>query len=412
MLQPDPITYINSELPSLWLVVAVGSQTYTFELEYGIARPITVGSASHADIQLPSVDFPPIVCYFEREQDAVLLVPAYRSHALRCDTSVVDRPRRLYRRSVIEIPGVTLSVRVRQEPPTSPNCERVLPAAQGQEGANTEAPRGPGAEGPHCGYSNSIACEIDAHELPTLSRIPSAYALAPHSASEARGALSGAPILDVESEYARRDSCHIEHAVAPPPLRLDAVSELPRSQTLAIADGGAPLAFDAASQRGTLRTHETEAAAGADPLSIAPAVVTIRASAHASRNPLATVGNLASDRPKLVTSCAALGAVALALAMVGASRLYDAATLTAGQANPMSHGALAELRTAPGASPSVARVVEGQVLKPQVQQPNASLTHESTSKAIVADIAVRESHVAQPSASAGAAIVPKHSAAE
>ncbi|MGC4068041.1 MAG: hypothetical protein QM784_26010 [Polyangiaceae bacterium] len=114
---------MSTDADSLWLVVKSVERSWVFEMPAECTRVVTMGAAEHVDIRLNSPAAPPLACYFEREGDAIRIVPAYLSEHLRVDTTVAERPRWIMRRSIVELPGVVLQVRVRDEPPTSPNWE-------------------------------------------------------------------------------------------------------------------------------------------------------------------------------------------------------------------------------------------------------------------------------------------------
>lgn len=112
----------SGALLSLWLVVKYEGTTYAYEMVAGANRAVTVGSSDHVDIRTYQPDVPPIACFFERVCDEIWLVPGYRGQVmLRVDTQLIEIPQRIWRRAIVELPNVTLEVRVREEPPTNPD---------------------------------------------------------------------------------------------------------------------------------------------------------------------------------------------------------------------------------------------------------------------------------------------------
>lgn len=101
----------------LWLTVRWDDcPERCFELPPNKHRAIVVGSAPDADIRIEEAA--PVAFFIERDDHGVWLTPAYADEALRIDTRKLDKRRRLYLSSVVEISNTKLRLRLRDTPPT------------------------------------------------------------------------------------------------------------------------------------------------------------------------------------------------------------------------------------------------------------------------------------------------------
>lgn len=113
-------TCVESE--SLWVVITVQRRSFCFELDGQRRHSISIGSAPCADIRIEQIQPVPIECNLMREAGEIWIIPGWPTNFIRVDSVVVDRPMRLWRRCGVQIEGVHFEVRIREEPPTSPDC--------------------------------------------------------------------------------------------------------------------------------------------------------------------------------------------------------------------------------------------------------------------------------------------------
>jgi len=300
MVHPDTIKDITDDVTSLWLIVTIADLSSVFEFPAGQTRPITVGAAAHADVRVRYEDAPPMVCYIEREGDSLWLVPAYRSQSLRCDASLVERPRQLWRRSVIELPGHTISVRIRQEPPTCPNFERPR-SHPGDWGEGTHAASGPLQQ------ASSTALRLDGTQTSQG---------APPSQS---GPVSCEAKVLSSGPNETGGSAATLGAIMP-----SQIVAIERTERPADSEPGRVRSEKNRDERGLFYSVASLAedwAAETAPPSTSPAVVSIRAAQRRGTHPLALLGEFAKRRPTITAIGASLGSFILFVVMTGISRL-------------------------------------------------------------------------------------------
>ena len=78
---------------------------------------VTVGSGDEVDVRLHDPTVPSLLCFFERIDDGVWLVPAYSTSELRVNAARVNGPRRLGTRTVIEFGLCYLTAKLQHAPP-------------------------------------------------------------------------------------------------------------------------------------------------------------------------------------------------------------------------------------------------------------------------------------------------------
>lgn len=114
---------------SLWLEVSFADRSWLFELKSGEDRAVVVGSNVNADVLVVRPGVGSTHFHFEREDDAILLVPGYRA-ALRVNSLRAVDPVVLPERATIELLNLSLQVvtHVKKpehlritEPPPSPS---------------------------------------------------------------------------------------------------------------------------------------------------------------------------------------------------------------------------------------------------------------------------------------------------
>jgi hypothetical protein len=108
---------------SLWVVVSSASRSEAFELDGERRRAVAVGSCIDVDIRISGVGAAPVECFLVRDGDDIRLVPASAESDVWVGASNVSQPMRLWRRTVIEVAGVALEIKIREEPPTAPDHE-------------------------------------------------------------------------------------------------------------------------------------------------------------------------------------------------------------------------------------------------------------------------------------------------
>jgi hypothetical protein len=299
MVRPDRIAEIDDKGTSLWLVVKWGEQTLAFEFESDSARIITVGSAEHSDVRLDDVEAAPLVCYFERDRDKLWLVPGYRCKHLRADTTIVERPRKLRWRSIIEYPGMTLEVRVREEPPTSPDNEKPLPVSFFSDKTSS-------SDEPTVTLGRVVVLdeqwnEIE-EEIPTLVSVPTSRRSAPY-------------VLN-EPSASERELGQDELRIVGRPIV--SIGEESTEQKLRTNEFGA--FHDVLNQP---RLKETRYEAQSEPLSMSPSVISLRVEGTRNRHLLAALGETTRRRPGLVALGASVGAGVLVMLMLFVSRIIS-----------------------------------------------------------------------------------------
>lgn len=100
---------------SLWLDIVTKDESYLFELSVQNERAVVVGSFQRADVRIADARVEPVELHFEREGDAVCVVPAYGA-TVEVNAVRLCRPRRIVDRAIVEFQGHVLRVRVLDDP--------------------------------------------------------------------------------------------------------------------------------------------------------------------------------------------------------------------------------------------------------------------------------------------------------
>lgn len=115
------------DLASLWVTVECLRQSQCFELDGHSRHCVVIGSSLDADLRVQGRQSTPIQCNLRREGDDVWLIPGWPTNRILIDDMLIERPVKLWRRCCMEIEGVAMEVRIREEPPTSPDIELLDP---------------------------------------------------------------------------------------------------------------------------------------------------------------------------------------------------------------------------------------------------------------------------------------------
>jgi hypothetical protein len=129
----------------LWVVIEVRGQSVCFELDGQLRHSIAIGTSPCADLRVEHELRVPIECNLTRDHDEVWLIPGWPTNLIRVDGALINKPVRLWRRCRVEIEGISFGVRVREEPPTCPDCAS-LDADVSSSTAATVVPRRQSAE--------------------------------------------------------------------------------------------------------------------------------------------------------------------------------------------------------------------------------------------------------------------------
>lgn len=116
---------------SLWVSVDCLTQSQCFELDGQTRHCVVIGSSPDADLHVQGKPSTPIQCNLEREGDDIWLIPGWPTNHIRIDAVLIERPVKLWRRCTMEIEGIPMEVRIREEPPTSPDIELQSPPQTG-----------------------------------------------------------------------------------------------------------------------------------------------------------------------------------------------------------------------------------------------------------------------------------------
>jgi hypothetical protein len=103
---------------SLWLDVQLGNQHFVFEFKSEEERPIVVGSLFLADVRVDDPDVSPVEFQFERQGDALSVVPAYGTDVT-VNSERLVRARSLGELALIEFSNYSLVARVLHTRPPS-----------------------------------------------------------------------------------------------------------------------------------------------------------------------------------------------------------------------------------------------------------------------------------------------------
>lgn len=117
MAQEQPISASETLAPrTLWLDIRFADERWTFELAPDEDRAIVVGSLLRAHVRIDRSGIAPVHFHFEREGDAVRLIPAYRADL--CVNGVaVAGPHPIDQHAVIEFSGIRLQAHVLENEP-------------------------------------------------------------------------------------------------------------------------------------------------------------------------------------------------------------------------------------------------------------------------------------------------------
>lgn len=299
---------------SLWVVVSSGARSESFELDGERRRALVVGSCIDADIRITGVDAAPVECFFVRDGDEIRLVPASATSDVFVGAVNVLQPLRLWRRTVIEIAGVALDVRVREEPPTAPDNEVPYLALEGVGAPDERAKGSPGA------WPDQEARELD-------MLLKSEQGLEPSSDD---GSVSVRRILSIESHLdgPTRTSESVQPSAPWPGV--DGRSQWNAGVVRRRNPLGVPspdLSTQDAPSHGfhgspTPPSGPLSGFVDSPPSSTAPAMVSVRGLSRAPAAGLEQLGLLAQRRPLLVAAYGAIGATAIAVVLhLGASAL-------------------------------------------------------------------------------------------
>ena len=102
----------------IWLEIRLDDTTWLFELKAGEERAVVVGSHPRADVRIGRPGVAAMHFHFEREDDAVLLIPGYQA-ALRVNSVKAPEPCRLDPRATIEFRGGSLEIVTHREVPSN-----------------------------------------------------------------------------------------------------------------------------------------------------------------------------------------------------------------------------------------------------------------------------------------------------
>ncbi len=116
----------------LWLEIRLNDANWLFELKAGEERAVVVGSHPRADVCIERPGVASMHFHFEREGDAVLLIPGYQA-ALRINSVRAPGPCSLDARATVEFQGVSLEIVTHRERPSHV-------AARSPEGAAQDRP--------------------------------------------------------------------------------------------------------------------------------------------------------------------------------------------------------------------------------------------------------------------------------
>lgn len=306
----------------LWVVVASGKRSLTFELDDKVRTAIVIGSSHDSEYSFVDSRLSPIECFLEREGDDIWLVPGSPSDAIRVDTVAVVRPIRLWRRCVVEVGAITFAIRIREEPPTSPDNE--IPTVRAESLFVAEDV--PQVE-PHVEIAPATVGRSERQSSP-----PMLLALSPPDSSlnddggasvsvrtiiaiEAAESVSGAAIIqsrsadfNVERQQAPGRDLHAPaHAEIPPDFVDDRKRSSPDLPEARVAEHQVHLVSP-----GRQIVQVTLDAGESPPSSTSPAVASIRVIANGPTLPLEQLGVFAQRRPWLVIMAVIFGGMTIA----------------------------------------------------------------------------------------------------
>lgn len=112
----------------LWLELRLGDQSWLFEFRAGDERAVIVGSHVMADVRVAHEGVAATHFHFEREADAIVVVPGYRA-ALLLNEAAISDPAAIAKQACLDFRGIRLEADVHDVPP----LHLLLQARHGQE---------------------------------------------------------------------------------------------------------------------------------------------------------------------------------------------------------------------------------------------------------------------------------------
>lgn len=100
----------------LWLELRVGDQSWLFEFRAGDQRAVVVGSHLTSDVRVTREGVAATHFHFEREADAIVVVPGYRA-ALLLHEAPISEPAVIAMQGYLDFCGVRLEAEVHDVPP-------------------------------------------------------------------------------------------------------------------------------------------------------------------------------------------------------------------------------------------------------------------------------------------------------
>lgn len=287
--------------PSLWVVVSGCSRSDCFELDGIYRRAIVVGSCVDADIRITGALLAPVECFLVREGDEIRLVPACASSAVRIGSVRVEQPTRLWRKTIVEVGGIDLEVRIREEPPTAPDHEQPTQGLPSRQEAMADACSAHRSESnlTDSALSSRFGQGLDDGGVLVCPIVPVGIidAGATRIAETAqRRALVSAVVKQKERANGRDNARN----------RLGArLSDVPLGHAALRNASGEP----------ALPSGPASAYTESPPSSTAPAMISARALSRAPAAGLEQLGLLTQRRPALVALTGSIGAAAIAVAL-------------------------------------------------------------------------------------------------
>ncbi len=284
---------------SLWVVVSSCSRSDCFELDGKYRRAIVVGSCVDADIRITDAMLAPVECFLVREGDEIRLVPACASSAVRIGSVSVVQPTRLWRKTTVEVGGIELEVRIREEPPTAPDHDMPTHGLPSRQEGMADACSAHGSESnlTEVASSSRPGQGLDDGGVlvcPIVSVGIIGIGAAPIAATDQRKALLPAVANRIERARGRdrtRDKLGAR------------LSDVPLDHA-ALRD---------ATGEHLLPSGPASAYAESPPSSTAPATISVRALSRAPAVGLEQLGLLTQRRPAFVALTGSIGAAAIAV---------------------------------------------------------------------------------------------------
>ena len=324
---------------SIYVELTAKGAARTQEFPPAQERALVVGSTERADLQVSGIGVAPVQFHLEREDGALLLIPAYGIADLSVNAIPVLGPTPLAERSVIEFCGVRVYAALREADALSTNDDRF--AAQGansQAGRESYSLRLPGEEDstvlamrPIRAAGEPIAANLENALLEnTTQRLPPFRAV-PALAQDDRPVLTsdGTEIMAPYRPHASAASTpqpSVPPEIDRAPASLRPTPELAsplnnahqRGSRAAVVHRVPPRTQDASANRassghdGPQSRDATVAAPSRRPRSLAR-----------SATILSKLGLLTRARPFLVIGAASVGALILVLVLLAAARSID-----------------------------------------------------------------------------------------